>query len=130
MNPDIELRDDGTIALICGRVATDNGSGGADPVQLTGTIRVLDRIYLDEPPPLPTKPTKYDGFVVGSEVTRSALGRHALVYDSTAGALSKVYDDVYARLTGRTLPLDLFEELSNLREAVLDLHHRLKKAGY
>lgn len=133
MSSDIELGDDESITLACAQLRARNTAGETQPVILHGALSVQDRIFLAEPRPVPkpeAPPSKYEGMTVGGFGT----GRVVAVSPSGASPTPTFkggdsYSLVYSRLKQRPVPVDLWEELQMLREAVLDLHQRLKKKG-
>jgi hypothetical protein len=92
-----------------------------------------DRIFLDAPPPIPTEPLGPPRGEVSGRVTSAGplFGGRGLIKSTDAeGTAVKSHPDykvVYGRLKNRPVPIDLWEELQMLREAVLDLHKRLQK---
>lgn len=140
MSSDIELGDDESITLACAELRSRNTFSATDAVQVYGNLRVQDRIYLNEPPPLFKAPILPSGIDPGPTKVSVGFGVVEIIAISaappsevgvfTGGKPKPTYDDVYLRLSKRPVPVDLWEELKMLREAVLDLHARLKKKEY
>lgn len=136
MSSDIQLGDDGSLTLVCNQLRLRSTAVERSPISVIGVVQLDDRVLLSAPPAPPAdpiSPARWAGIGRhGPDASPLWGGKAATAGPADTGTYTggrAAYSPVYARLKSRPLPLDLWQELQMLREAVLDLHQRLKRAG-